>query len=113
MIVAYGQFGGLVFLWCAIRSAFKLGFEHVESKCGHVSMVLLGHSLQFGFGYKLGHKIFLRWLPIYWAYHNFRLCVVFGVCDPGVFPKLVGEFVVDLVIGCPFAYVCEFGLGQS
>ena len=36
-----------------------------------------------------------------------------GVCGPGVFPKLVGEFVVDLVIGCPFVYVCEFGLGQS
>ena len=34
------------------------GFEHVESRCGHVSMVLLGHSVQFGFGYKLGQKIF-------------------------------------------------------
>ena len=41
-------------LWRAIRNPFKCWFEHVESKCGHVSMALLGHSVQFGFGYKLG-----------------------------------------------------------
>ena len=57
------------------------GFEHVESKCGHVSIVLLGHSVQFGFGYKLGLKIFLRWLPIYWAYRNFRVCVIWASVD--------------------------------
>ena len=33
--------------------------------------------------------------------------------DSGVFAKLVGEFVVDLVIGCPFVYICIFGLSQS
>ena len=38
-----------------------------------------------------------------------RLCDL-GICGPGVFPNLVGEFVVDLVIGCPFIYVCKFGL---
>jgi hypothetical protein len=36
-----------------------------------------------------------------------------SICDSGVFQKLVGEFMVDLVIGCPFVYVCEFGLSQS
>ena len=36
-----------------------------------------------------------------------------GVYDPRIFPKLVGEFVVDLVIGYSFVYICEFGLGQS
>ena len=45
-------------IWRAICSPFMCGFEHVESRCGHVSMVLLGHSVQFGFGYKLGQKIF-------------------------------------------------------
>jgi hypothetical protein len=43
-------------LWRAIHSPFMWGFEHVESKCGHVSMALLGHSVQFEFGCKLGHK---------------------------------------------------------
>ena len=45
-------------LWCAIRNPFKCWFVHVERKCGHASMALLGHSVQFGFGYKLGQKIF-------------------------------------------------------
>jgi hypothetical protein len=36
-----------------------------------------------------------------------------GVCGPGVSPKLVGGFVVDLVIGCTFVSVYEFGLGPS
>ena len=46
-------------LWHAIRSPFVSGFGHVESRCGHVSMVLLGHSVHFGFGYRLGQKICL------------------------------------------------------
>ena len=36
-----------------------------------------------------------------------------GVCGFGVFPKLVVEFVVDLVVGCSFVYVCSFGLGPT
>ena len=28
-----------------------------------------------------------------------------GVCYSGVSPKLVGEFRVDLVVGCPFVYL--------
>ena len=45
-------------LWHAIRNSFKCYFEHVESKCGHVSMALLGNSVHFGFRYKFGEKIF-------------------------------------------------------
>jgi hypothetical protein len=52
------------------------GFEHVDSRCGHVSMVLLGHSVQFGFGYKLSHNTCLRWFPMYCVYRNFRVCVI-------------------------------------
>lgn len=40
----------IAFLWRAIRSPFMWGCEHLESKCGHVSMTLLGHSVKFGFG---------------------------------------------------------------
>ena len=45
--------------WIALlHSSFKCWFEHVESKCGLVSMALLGHNAQFGFGYRVGQKIF-------------------------------------------------------
>ena len=40
----------------------------MDSKCGHVSMVLLGHTVQFGFEYKLGQNVCLRWLPIHVLY---------------------------------------------
>ena len=46
----------IVLLWCVVRKPFMWGFEHVESKCGHVSMVLSGHRVKFGLGYKLGQK---------------------------------------------------------
>ena len=66
-------------------------------------MALLGHSVQFGFGCKLGQNIFLWWLPIYWVYRNFRVYVIWASVIPGFKKKkLVGEFVVDLVVGCPF-----------
>ena len=38
-------FNALLLLWCAIQSPFMWGVEHVESKCGQVSMALLGYSL--------------------------------------------------------------------
>ena len=50
---------------------------------------------------------------MYWAYRNFKVCVIWAYVVPGFFPKLVGEFVVYLVFGCPFVYVCEFGLCYS
>ena len=52
------------------------GFEHVESMCGHTSMVLLEHSVQFGFGCKVSQNIFLQWLPMYWVYRIFNVCVI-------------------------------------
>ena len=65
LIVMYVRFGVLLLLCHAIRNPSMWGFRHVESKCGHVFMASLGHTVHFGFGCKLGHKIILRWLPIY------------------------------------------------
>ena len=88
------------------------GFEHVESNCGHVSMPLLEHRIHFGLGYKVGQKIFLRWLPIYWAYRNFKLCVIWASIILGLFQNwLESLWLINLVIGCPFVYICKFGLG--
>ena len=75
-------------IWCiallchALRNPFKCWFEHVDSRCGHVSRALLGHSVQFGVGYILGQNICLWWFPIYWAYQNFRVCVIWALVIP-------------------------------
>ena len=34
----------IALLWRTIRIPFMWGFAHVESKCGQVSVALLGHS---------------------------------------------------------------------
>jgi hypothetical protein len=64
-------------------------FKHVESKCGHVSLALLGHSVQFGFRCKLGQSIFLQWFPIYWAYRSSKVCVMWASVISG-FEKKIG-----------------------
>ena len=89
------------------------GFEHVESKCGQVSMALLEHNVQFGFGCKVGQKIIFVVIAHVLGVLESQIMCDLSVCDYGVFPNLVGEFVVDLVVGCPFIYICEFGLSQS
>ena len=68
-----------------MRKPFRCGFEHVESRCGHVSGSLLRHSVQFGFGYILGQNKCFRWLPMYWAYRSFRVCVIWASVIPGSF----------------------------
>ena len=75
----------IALLWHVIPSPFMWGFEHEERKCGHASMALLGHNVQFEFGCKVGRKIFLQWLPIYWAYQNFRVCVIWASVIPRFF----------------------------
>ena len=42
----------------AVGSFFMWGFEHIENKCSQVSMALLEHNVQFGFGSRVGQKIF-------------------------------------------------------
>ena len=62
-------------LCLAIRNFFRYGCSHVDSRWGHVSLSLVWHSVQLGFWYLRGQKIFYLWLPIYWAYLNFRVWV--------------------------------------
>jgi hypothetical protein len=97
-------------LWRAMRSPCKCWFEHVESKCGHVSMALLGHSVQFGFGYRVGQKIFLRWFPMYWAYRSFKVYVIWASVVLGVFQNWLENLWLTWSLNVHFLYVCEFEL---
>jgi hypothetical protein len=92
-------FGALLLLWCAIHSPFMWGFKHVESKCDQVSMSLSGYSVQSGFERRVGQKnIFVVVVHVLGILEFLCLCDL-GFCDYGIFPKLVGEFMVDLFIG--------------
>ena len=46
-----------VLLWRALWSLLMCLFEHVDSSCSHVSIVLFVYKVQFGFGCALGEKI--------------------------------------------------------
>lgn len=52
------------------------GFEHVGSRCGHVSAMLFGHSVQFGFECVVGQNMFFLWLPMYEEYQNLSSCAI-------------------------------------
>jgi hypothetical protein len=43
---------------------------------GATSLSFLWHSVQLGFWCVRGHNIFFLWLPIYWAYWNFSVWVI-------------------------------------
>ena len=45
-------------LCLAIRRPFKNGCSHVDSRCGHVSLSLVRHSVQLGFWYFRGQNMF-------------------------------------------------------
>jgi hypothetical protein len=102
----------IALLWCVICSPFMCGFEHVDSRCGHVSMVLLGHSVQFGFGYKLSHNTCLRWFPMYCVYRNFRVCVIWAFVVPGFFQNwleslwFIWSFDVHLSMYVNLDWIC-------
>ena len=57
--------------------SFNYGCSHVDNRWGHVSLSLVRHSVQLGFWYLRGQKIFFLWLPMYWAYLNFRVWVTY------------------------------------
>ena len=84
LIIAYVQFGGLLYYGLLYASPLCGGLS-TERVGVAMSMVLLGHSVQFGFGYKLGQKMFLRWLPMNWAYRNFEVCIIWVFVIPGFF----------------------------
>jgi hypothetical protein len=60
----------------AILSPLRNGCSHVDSKWGHVSRSFLWHSVQLGFGCVIGQNMFFLWLPMYWAYLNLRVWVI-------------------------------------
>ena len=41
-----------------MRNPFMCWFEHVDSRCGHMSIVLFGYNVQFRFGCVFGQKTF-------------------------------------------------------
>lgn len=47
-----------------VSNLYVSAFEHMASRRGQVSMALLGHKVQFGFGCVIGHNMLLQRLPI-------------------------------------------------
>ena len=77
---------------------------HVDSKCGHVSIVLFKHNMEFGLRAVWAKYIFLVWLSMYWAYQNFRCCDTCALeMSLGIHKRL--EFVAYCIIGKPFIHV--------
>ena len=44
-------------------------FVHVDSRCGHVSILCFRLSVHFGFWWVIGQKMSMWWFPMYW-----RIC---------------------------------------
>ena len=63
-------------LCLAILSPFRYGCSHVDSRWGHVSHLFLWHRVHLAFWCVRGHNMFLLWLPMYWAYMNFNVWVI-------------------------------------
>lgn len=69
----------LVTLCLAICRPLRNLWLHIDSKCGHVSMLLLWHSVQVGLGYFCGQNKCFLWFPIYWVGLNFNIWVVWAM----------------------------------
>ena len=65
-------------LCLAILRPFRYGCSHVDSRWGQVSLSLRWHRVQLGFGCVRGQNMFFLWLPMYCAYLNFRVCVIWA-----------------------------------
>ena len=52
-------------LCLAIHRPFKYRWSHVDSRCGHVSLSLVWHSVQLGFRYLRGQNMFVMCFPMY------------------------------------------------
>ena len=86
-------------LWRDILRPFMCRFSHVDRRCGHVSLSLLGHKVQLGFGiYVRGQNIFFLQFSMYWANLRFNVWVNLGVGYTLGFPEVIRVFVVYLVV---------------
>jgi hypothetical protein len=65
----------------AMRMRFRYGCSHMDSRCGHVSLSLMRHSVQLGFWYLRGQNMFFLWFPMYWVYLDLRIWVI---CVSGI-----------------------------
>ena len=75
-----------------ILRPFRWGCSHNERRCGHVSLSLLWHSVQLGFWCVCGQKIFFLWLPMYCAYLNFKVWVIWASVILSSFQKWLESF---------------------
>ena len=76
----------------AILRPFKYGCSHVDRRWGHVSLSLRLHSVQLGFGCVRGQKMFILWLPMYCAYLNLRVWVIWASVAFSFFQKWLESF---------------------
>lgn len=60
-------------IWSTLRNLFL----HMDSRWSQVSMLFLGHVVQFGLVYIWGHYKLFGGYPMYWAKWNLK-CVLFG-----------------------------------
>ena len=79
-------------LWRAILNPLRYGCSHMDSRWGHVSLSCRRQSVQLGFGHLRGQKMFFMWLPMYWAYQNFKVCVIWAFVTFLFFQKWLESF---------------------
>ena len=79
-----------------MRNHFMYWLEHVDCRCGHVSIWLFVYIIQFGLGVCLAIIYILWWLVVYWVYRSFSVLITHALDIP--------------VVVYPFVYVCGFGL---
>ena len=80
-------------LCLAILRPFKYGCSHVDKRWGHVSLSLRWHNVQLGSWCVRGQKIFFLWLPIYCAYLDFSVWVIWASVTFSFFQKYLDSFL--------------------
>lgn len=91
-----------------VRKPLMCGFEHVDNKCSHLSTMLFGSSVQFGFECVVGQKMFFLVVVHVWRVSKFEyLC---GLCAGNImgFPWADWKFWVNVLIWEPFVNASNF-----
>ena len=84
--------GCTALLCLAILKPFRNGCSHVDRRWGHVSMSLRWHSVQLGFWCVRGKKMVFLWLPLYCAYPNFSVWLIWAFVTISFFHKWLDSF---------------------
>ena len=48
----------------------------MDSRCSHVLNLWFGQTMQLGLEYVSGEKMLFQWILMYWAYWNFKVCII-------------------------------------